>query len=127
MQAAASPTPYCINASSLIWFWRKLSMQLCTVIEFLTITQLGSSLWFSFPSYVSSSSAISSSWFFSLPDISRSLILFPNAVILSANVHSFFLVVNSAFPSFMISSMSCTVTVSASATQFLATAISLSS
>jgi len=119
-----SPQPGCVNLWSFICFCWKRSLWCLIVSEIVPITQPGSSSSLSLPS--SGSDWSSSSFSPSSPSfgLARSLKLSPIAFNICANVVSGFVVVNTAFSAFLISSCSCSIDISVSSTRFLATVVS---
>jgi len=124
--SATSLHPGCVNRSSFICFCRKLPTRCCTILEIVPNTQPGSSPSLSLASSGSSSSSplsSSSSW---SAWLASSLRLSLMAFKISSNAVPALLVVPPAFSAFLISYCSWLITVSASSTRFLATAVSIS-
>jgi len=101
-------------------------MWCCTILEIVPITQPGLSSSLSLLSCEFSSSSSSSCPSSSSSEQARLLRLTPIAFNVASNVVSGFLVVDSAFSTFLICSSSCIIAVAASWARFLATAVSLS-
>jgi len=112
--SATSPHSGCVSSSSIICFCRKHFMQCCNILEIVPITQPGLSSSLSLPR--SGFSATSSSCFTSslVPGHACSLRLSQIAINISAKVLSGSLVVDYTCSTFLISSCSCTIGVSAS-------------